>query len=656
MKERMKMPNKQFYFTTPFTVTEKDADTESESNTLKISGYASTVDKDRDGDVIESKAWSDPNALKNYLNNPIILAYHDHKQPIGKMINHSIDAKGLHIEAEISKAAGGVYQLVKEGILQTFSVGFMVKDAEWDKADDVFRIKEVELFETSIVSIPANASAGFSVSKSFSSEDEYKVFKQQFETIKKEDDHMSKDIGKTNEPAAPVAAPSEPSLSALDVATIVAKSIQDNETRKENEKAEKAASAAAVSGAVTEATDRLEADMSAKLAISAKSEEALAATIADLTSQIGEQGVRLKAAQDSKMRYNNTGYSATQEKEMDDAVLLSKIVNMPISKTKFGQNIVEKVNPTGTGSNVPNDFDWETTFSTNIYEDLRAELKLEPFFQHIVMPTSTYRFPVNPEAGAADWVDPTDLKSSVTSPALGTNPLDASGVAIDQTLQEITMISKKLATKTHVGYEEEEDAILPILPLIRDSILRRMAEATDTSILMGLSSGYTEAASGIKGLFDFSPAGIDITAATAAGKITAAELMANRASLGRHGLDASKLAHFVSMEQFYNLMDDPLFLTMDKVGEKATILTGQIGVVGGVPVIVTEAFPAAALNAECAATVYLPNFLIGEQRGLRVESDKRIESQSNLIVATRRFDFASLEGTKACQFMTYAAA
>ena len=87
-----------------------------DTNDLIISGYANTVTKDRAGDVIPKEAWTTPNATGNYAKNPIILAFHDHSKPIGKATNWYADDKGFFIEAKISKGAGDVYHLIKDGI------------------------------------------------------------------------------------------------------------------------------------------------------------------------------------------------------------------------------------------------------------------------------------------------------------------------------------------------------------------------------------------------------------------------------------------------------------------------------------------------------------------------------------------------------------
>lgn len=122
-------------------------------DSLKIVGYASTADTDRVGDVIIPDAWA-KGGLENFKKNPIILFNHNYSKPIGKAIELEVDSRGLKITCEISKSAGDTYGLIKDGVLSTFSVGFMIKDADYNQVTDGYIIKEAELLEVSVVSVP----------------------------------------------------------------------------------------------------------------------------------------------------------------------------------------------------------------------------------------------------------------------------------------------------------------------------------------------------------------------------------------------------------------------------------------------------------------------------------------------------------------------
>lgn len=112
---------------------------------------------DRHGDTVNPEGWN----LKNYEKNPVILYGHDHRGlPIGKAINVEIKDGKLMFDIQFSKKsqlATEVWNLIKEGILKAVSVGFMVE--EWGMAGDPYTIMKQELFELSVVTIPANPEA-----------------------------------------------------------------------------------------------------------------------------------------------------------------------------------------------------------------------------------------------------------------------------------------------------------------------------------------------------------------------------------------------------------------------------------------------------------------------------------------------------------------
>lgn len=656
MNQMEKPMNKSLYFNTPFKV--KSSEEEGEQP-LRIEGYASTSAIDRHGDVVEASAWKNPKAMENYINNPIILAYHDHTKPIGKMVDYETDSKGLRIVAEISKAAGEIYDLVKDGVLRTFSIGFMVKDADWDEKKDVFRIKDVELFETSVVSVPANATAGFDIAKSFENDEDFTTFKQQFvKSNLNGDDKMS------NENTAPQG------LSAEEVAEIVAKQMAEQEARKAEEAKREKEIEDRVSGAVTDAVDRLQADMAKKLDEASRSEEKLQATVAELAGQVKEKGEELEAARKRKMEWNGTSAEGIANEERDTAVLLAKCLGTSVENTKYGQGIIAKA-----GANHPSAISsvdgWETEFSMNVLADLRQELKIEPVMRKIAMSTPTLHIPVNPEAGYADWVTGGKGAAQDQRSVPNQNPDTRTGSAVDQQLRSISLTSKTLATKSYIGYEEEEDSMIPVMPLVRDALIRRMAQASDLCLMMGQSAsatGMTGVGSGtsIEGLWDFKTSSVTstdngATTAVADETLTIEDMLNARKALLRHGLDTSKLAYFTDVKGYYELLTDAdatgnvTFQTMDKVGSVATLLTGQLGSIGGVPLIVSEAFPAHTANSAMACCVYLPNFLFGEQRGLRVEQSIDVEFQTKTLVATRRFDFQEIETNKGVHFIVHGA-
>ena len=163
-----------------FNVTSTFKSHENDDGSVMIRGMASTDHSDRAGDVISAEAWA-KGGLESFKNNPVILFNHDYDKPIGRATGLKITERGLELEAKISKSApAAVCELVKDGVLGAFSVGFRIKDADYIKETDGLMIKDAELFEVSVVSVPCNQAATFSLAKSFDSETEYEEFKKTF--------------------------------------------------------------------------------------------------------------------------------------------------------------------------------------------------------------------------------------------------------------------------------------------------------------------------------------------------------------------------------------------------------------------------------------------------------------------------------------------
>jgi HK97 family phage prohead protease len=117
-----------------------------DDGSVMIRGMASTADFDRAGDSISAQAW-EKGGLKNFEKNPIILFNHDYDRPIGRATGLKVTENGLELEARISKSApANVCELVKEGILGAFSVGFRVKDADFIKETDGLMINLLTLW------------------------------------------------------------------------------------------------------------------------------------------------------------------------------------------------------------------------------------------------------------------------------------------------------------------------------------------------------------------------------------------------------------------------------------------------------------------------------------------------------------------------------
>lgn len=128
-----------------------------------IEGYASVFGGvDSYGDTIE------PTAYDNVISEgqkPLMFYQHDRwGVPIGKWEELSVDSKGLKVKGRLNlelKEAQDVYSALKFGSLDGMSIGFRLRDRDYEYDDnDVCHIKNIsELLEISIVNFPADKSA-----------------------------------------------------------------------------------------------------------------------------------------------------------------------------------------------------------------------------------------------------------------------------------------------------------------------------------------------------------------------------------------------------------------------------------------------------------------------------------------------------------------
>ena len=135
-----------------------------------IEGYASVFGGvDSYGDMIEPTAFD--NVLKSGQK-PLMFYQHDRwSLPIGVWEELSVDAKGLKVKGRLNlelEEAREVYSALKFGSLNGMSIGFRMKDKDYEYDDeDICNIKNIsELLEISIVNFPADKEARISNVKS----------------------------------------------------------------------------------------------------------------------------------------------------------------------------------------------------------------------------------------------------------------------------------------------------------------------------------------------------------------------------------------------------------------------------------------------------------------------------------------------------------
>lgn len=635
LKHKDDLIGKEFQISSLFTKTINASDDGSVADSITIEGYASTGNKDRSSDIIDPSVWNKEESLGNYRKNPIILAFHDHKRPIGTCDSITVDAQGLKIKATIHRSADeSTFDMIAKGVLKAFSVGFRLKDLRYNGDNDAFYLTDLELFEISVVSVPDNQDSLFSLAKSLDVSNA--ELKQLF---------VETNTHKTNKTITHMDPIELQKMIAAQLAE--AKAIEDKaKAEAAAREAEKAALAAEVVKQVTASigtsgADRLSADI--KSALEANN-ATIAETLKKFEADISEKKAELEAMAKSKMAFGSQAGSEgpVSQAERMNAVLLAKCLRKGISETAYGKSLKEKAagfNTSNAAVHIPgvhtiNDADWETEFTTQMYMDIRRDLVIEPLFRTIEMNAATMRIPVVPEQGYASYIAANNLRS-----ANSTGPVDSGNRPT-----ELTLTAHKLSAADLIGMEEQEDTILPILPLIRENLARRMARTSDRSLLRGVGA---TAADPIKGLASYADdAGADAVSLdiSAGDKLTALKLQQARRQLGYFGMRPSDVAYIVSTAGYYDLLEDPDMRKYFDVGPtNATILTGEVARVNGSPILVSDEFAGAVAGEAAVVIVNMRNFILGNLRGMTVKTDDLVKEDSMLLVATRRFGMLQME-------------
>lgn len=126
-------------------------------------GYAATFGNvDYHGDVIEKGAFKRTlDHLRRSKKALPILWQHRMDEPIGRAEELREDERGLYIKGRlVLETARGreAYALLKAGVLSGLSIGYASVKERWEEG--VRKLKELKLFETSLVTFPANPEAG----------------------------------------------------------------------------------------------------------------------------------------------------------------------------------------------------------------------------------------------------------------------------------------------------------------------------------------------------------------------------------------------------------------------------------------------------------------------------------------------------------------
>ena len=292
-----------------------------------------------------------------------------------------------------------------------------------------------------------------------------------------------------------------------------------------------------------------------------------------------------------------------------------------------------------------------------LWADVNVETAVASLFETVTMPSNPFDVPL--QLGDVNWYPGT---------------ANAATTATDLKTAKQTLTAHELVGMVPWAYELEEDAVIAMMAEVRSTLLRNAAQVLDDVLLNADTSasgninhdGATLAAStagkahylvGFNGLLHLPLADNSGMRKNFNAKPTTDMFNQLRRMLGKYGLRPSELAFITDVSTYIAMQAVDTFQTLDKLGPHATLLTGQLGAVEGVPVIVSEQLRPADTDGKVTSDgniadtgrlllVNRTQWRKGFKRELLIETERDIQKRQNVMVVSMRVAFAERTGNR----------
>jgi HK97 family phage prohead protease len=658
-----------------------------------IEGYASTDAVDSYNEIVDPESMR--RFMPRFLEFPITLLNHAwFEVPVGKIIEAEIRPKGLFVRSDISKSAPGIWQLIHEGNLRAFSIGFRgmtYQKPDPDKPGSPGIWREIELVEISIVNVPANREALFSVAAAKGiSLTEFTRSSIQPTITKKGAGNIMPEI--TLQDVKGIVSTEVNALLPSLINAAVTQGVNAAMTENMRKSAETSGDinrrlsemAQTIGNCATKAEtqamlDKTQVDASALMAKLERINAPGLGDPRDMVPRIADytiEGFEKSLADEQNMPVQYIRSILYTPKQMTSNPNLQELVaryqeahdNMHMLHVLFSasqkasyqgpkslkywrttfkplQDALRKAMDTATAGE---GLEWiPTGFSASLMEKLELELVVANKFPSFAMPTNPFKwpfassFPIAYKQGEATGDSETKYKASTPGTAA------------------ITFTAEKIAVRVLSSDELSEDSAVAMLPWLTGRVAKSIAGGKDNCILNGDTAGTQDSDFGDPadvrlcwdGLRKLALAASGSKADTAA--TTIADLLAVPKLMGNYAAKPSDVHIFMNIREYLTALADTAVAPVSAYGPQATILTGGLPVVYGFGLSVSEyqkntlnasgVYDGTTMTKSSIIAAHKPSFMLGDRRAIRVETGGNIETGQDIIVATYRGDFANMQ-------------
>ena len=291
-----------------------------------------------------------------------------------------------------------------------------------------------------------------------------------------------------------------------------------------------------------------------------------------------------------------------------------------------------------------------------LWMDVNMETLVWDLFQHVRMPTNPFDIPL--QLGDIDWYPGTANVATKST---------------DIATAKQTLTAYEIVGQIPWAYELDEDAVVAMLEEVHRSITRNYAELlddlavnADTTVTDGINSdGATIAKTtagkghwllGFDGLAHLPLVDNTGQGNSVGGAVSAAIINDNRSLMGKYGVRPSEVVHLMDLYTYLAAIGAIAEVqTLEKYGPQATILTGELGRIEGIPIIVPELMLRTAYDGKVTdgstgtvgrvLTVNRTQWRTGSKRDLLIETDRDSQKRQTVMTVSARIAFAERSGT-----------
>lgn len=303
------------------------------------------------------------------------------------------------------------------------------------------------------------------------------------------------------------------------------------------------------------------------------------------------------------------------------------------------------------------------TFTSQLLDIIRVQNPVVNLVPHVNQPANPWTFPILDPVGIAfRKLENSNIPES--TPGTANKVWTAFVCAVYHSFSD----------------EMDEDSIVAVAPQVRASIIRAMAEGFEEAMISGdnnsaghIDDDYQTGSApfryyqgGFNGLRQFA---LDAQGTGTVSKLDGAaasigfqmigDALAQMGKFGAGRLGTGDIVTLTNTQGWLQLLSEagsPV-VTVDKYGSQATILSGELGRIFGVPVMTSfgveqrkDSVASTGMNDPTGNTFSTAlifnrmNFKVGDRRNFRFETDRNIIAGRNDVVATSRWSLNAVEG------------